>query len=297
MEQLGVAPNPRRIFLVYSDLKLHADEKRFGMTVAVGQKVYEIGGFPCSGIGLKWISEELDQALQGPVAALILDNAGKTDIRSVLANVVETNWEREKLDVILNGPTRVESWRVGEAIAEIYLIDHRACQFPWPHGRDARKQGSSLPGADLVGLSRDDQGACLVFGEVKTSSDKQYPPSLMYGDGGLKQQLEDLLHSSAIRDTLFTYLAHRATNAEWQPLFQSAAQRYLKNKEDIHIYGILIRDVSPNVMDLQARVLSLARVCNNRTRVELLALYLPSGRITELGRTVGSVQQKDRGDT
>ncbi len=267
------------------------------MAVAAGQKVYEIGDFPCSGIGLTWISEDLDRALQGPVADLVLDDAGKVGIRSVLAGIVETDWERESLDEILNGPTQVEAWRVGEAIAGIYLIDHRACQFPWPPGRDERKQGSSLPGVDLIGLSCDDKGACLAFGEVKTSRQMQHPPSLMYGTKGLKKQLENLLHSSAIRRTLFKYLAHRAKNAEWEPQFQSAAQRYLKNKDDIHIYGFLIRDVSPNAKDLQARVTSLARDCQNGTRVELLALYLPPGRIAELGLTVKSSQPRDGGGT
>ena len=267
------------------------------MAVAAGQKVYEIGDFPCSGIGLKWISEELDSALQGPVADLVLDDAGKVGIRSVLAGMVETDLEWESLDEVLNGPTQVESWRVGEAIAGIYLIDHRACQFPWPPGRDERKQGSSLPGTDLIGLSCDDKGACLAFGEVKTSSQKRYPPSLMYGSKGLKRQLENLLHGSTIRRTLFKYLAYRAKNAEWEPQFQSAAQRYLKNKDDIHIYGFLIRDVSPNAKDLRTRVTSLARDCQNGTRVELLALYLPPGRIAELGLTVRSSQPRDSGGT
>ena len=147
------------------------------MSVAVGRTVYRCGAAPCSGAGLVWGAGELDSALSGPVAMVLFDDEGKANIESILTDLVETDFEQDSLRRILSDPDAVEDWRVGEAIAETYLQVHRACCFPWPDGRDERKSGSSLPGADLVGFGKDGGGDCIAFGEVKTSSQANYPPS------------------------------------------------------------------------------------------------------------------------
>ena len=172
---------------------------------------------------------------------------------------------------------------MGEAIAETWLTDHRDCRFPWPDGRDERKRGSSLPGADLVGLHADAQGDCLAFGEVKTSSEDRYPPGAMYGRTGLKQQLEDLRDSTSIRDDLFKYLGYRAKGAVWLQSFRRAGKRYLVNKSDVRLFGFLVRDVSPHKDDVRVRVESLGKGCPDGTRIELIALYLPVGRLEGIG--------------
>lgn len=253
------------------------------MTVALGQVVYSIPDPRCTGLGLKWSAKELDAALGGPVAALLFDDDGKADIEDILLGIVETGFEQDGLRRILADQESIEDWRVGEAIAETWLTDHRDCRFPWPAGRDQRKRRSSLPGADLVGLRVDAEGDCLAFGEVKTASEAKYPPGAMYGRTGLKQQLEDLRDSTPIRDDLLKYLAHRANGAAWMPRFRRAAKRYLTNNSDVWLLGVLVRDVQPRKNDLRARVESLGRDCPNGTKIELLALYLPAGRIRGVG--------------
>ena len=254
------------------------------MRVAEGETIYRHGKVPCSGVGLAWTADELDAAISGPVAETLFDAKGKADIEAILSSLVETDFEQEGLRRILTNPEDIEDWRVGEAIAETYLTDHRACYFPWPDGRDERKSGSSLPGADLVGFSVDDNGVCFAFGEVKTSNDPAYPPGVMYGRTGLKQQLEDLRDRKTIRDALLKYLGYRAITASWRPRFEAASIRYLKNASDVLLYGVLIRDVPPHEDDLRIRVQILADDCPDRTRIELLALYLPRDRIDGIGR-------------
>ncbi len=251
--------------------------------VATGEIVYNHGTVPCSGIGLTWSDEELNVALQERVSSLMFDDEGKADIESMLGALAETEFAQESLRDVLADPDDIENWRVGEAIAETYLIDCRGCQFPWPDGRDERKRGSSLPGADLVGFRTDEDGDVLVFGEVKTSTEEQYPPSAMYGRTGLKQQLEDLRDCERIRDDLLKYLCHRAKVAPWRPRFEAASRRYLQNKSDVYLYGVLIRDVDPHADDLRMRIKKLSEDCPEGTRIELLALYLPKGRIDSLG--------------
>lgn len=256
------------------------------MTVAVGETHYSHGTAPCSGAGLGWTDEELDTALVERVSPLVFDDEGTADIEAMLAGLAETEFAQDGLREILSDPDEVEDWRVGEAIAEAYLTDHRDCHFPWPDARDERKSGSSLPGADLVGFHRDEDGDALAFGEVKTSTEERYPPGAMYGRTGLKQQLEDLRNQERIRDDLLKYLCYRAKDAPWRPRFEAASRRYLQNKSDVRLYGVLIRDVDPHVDDLRVRVLKLGKKCPEGTRIELIALYLPKGRIEGLGAAV-----------
>lgn len=231
-----------------------------------------------------WGAGELVSALTGPVAMVLFDDEGKANIESILTDLVETDFEQDSLRRILTDPAAVEDWRVGEAIAETYLQSHRACFFPWPDGRDERKSGSSLPGADLVGLGKDGDGDCIAFGEVKTSSQASYPPSVISGRKGLERQLEDLRDRKPLRDVLVKYLGHRATAAAWCSRYRAATRRYLKNSSDVQLYGVLIRDVPPDSRDLCIRLRNLAEDCPESTRIELLALYLPAGRINGIGR-------------
>ena len=253
------------------------------MTVASGEAVYCAGDPPSTGLGLEWSGEELDAALNGPVAAVLFDDEGRADIEEILRGIVDTAFEQDGLRRVPAEPERIEDWRVGEAIAETWLTDHRDCRFPWPEGRDERKRGSSLPGADLVGLHADAQGDCLAFGEVKTASEDRYPPGAMYGRTGLKQQLEDLRDSTSIRDDLFKYLGYRAKGAAWLQRFRRAGKRYLVNKSDVRLFGFLVRDVSPHKDDVRVRVESLGKGCPDGTRIELIALYLPVGRLEGIG--------------
>ena len=255
------------------------------MTVPIGNRVYCHGATPCSGIGVKWSSDELDTAMAQRVPDVLFDEKGRANIEEILVGVAETDFAQEGLRRALAIPDHIEDWRVGEAIAESYLTDHRSCFFPWPDGRDERKSKSSLPGADLVGFATDDKGDCFAFGEVKTSRDRCYPPGTMYGRTGLKRQLEDLRNCESIRDDLMRYLGYRAKEASLLRRFKHAGRRYLCNKSDVQLYGFLVRDVDPNANDLKARVSQLATNCPKGTRIELVALYLPKGRIDGIGKS------------
>ena len=238
-----------------------------------------------------WSSDELEVALRGPVATVLFDDEGRANVEEILAGLAETEFQQGELRRILALPQNVENWRVGEAIAEVYLTCHRSCYFPWPDGRDERKVGSSLPGADLIGFGTDDRGDCIAFGEVKSSSQRTYPPTSMNGRTGLRRQVEDLRDSDSIRDTLLKYLAHRVEGSSWRPRFECATRRYLQDKSDVQIYGVLIRDVPPNSLDLSARVQDLRSDCPNGTRIELLAIYLPERCIEDVGAVATAMKQ------
>ena len=253
------------------------------MTVGAGEVVYGLGEFPCSGIGLRWSALELNDALRDRVAAVLFDDTGRANIEEILAGLAETDFAQDRLRRVLEDPDQVEDWRVGEAIAETYLTDHRSCFFPWPDGRDQRKRGSSLTGADLVGFGIDDSGDCFAFGEVKTSGEHTYPPRAMYGRSGLNRQLEDLRDDEDIRVDLVRYLGHRAGSAPWRVRFERAASRYLQNTSDVQLYGCIVRDVDPHQDDLRTRLVDLSTACPTGTLIQLLVLYLPQGSLDSIG--------------
>jgi len=237
----------------------------------------------------------LEEALTGPIPALVFDDAGTERMTVLLDGVADTAFARENLVSLLADAGEPEDWRVGEALAESYLTDNRGCFFPWPDGRDERKRGSSLPGADLVGFQSDGGRERFAFGEVKTSGENRYPPGSMYGRHGLKQQTEDLRDRLDIRDGLVRYLGHRAINAPWTARYRAACSVYLQDTCDVRIFGLLVRDVQPHADDLRARVSSLAAACPAPMVIELNALYLPAGTISTLSERVVAYRQRGGG--
>lgn len=256
------------------------------MSLAVGTVEYTLGTVPVTGLGLSWTSEDLDAALAGPVGGIVFDETGKADLASLLSGLPDTDFKQTTIRGLLTDSKSPENWRVGEALSEAYLVDKRDCSFPWPDGRDERKSGSSLPGADLVGFKGDGADSRFAFGEVKTSSEKKYPPGAMHGETGLKQQLEDLRDKSELRNDLVKYLGHRAINASWKVKFQQAAIRYLKDSADVMVFGVMVRDVTPNQDDIRVRVEKLGSGCPQSMVVELLVIYLPEEAINTLSEKV-----------
>ena len=238
------------------------------------------------------MDDELEEAMSAEVSTVLFDDEGKANVETILNDLADTEFAQEGLRRVLADTDYIEDWRVGEAIAEAYLAHHRSCHFPWPDGRDQRKTGSSLPGADLVGFGTDNSGDCLAFGEVKTSHEDNHPPSVVYGQSGLRQQMKDLRDLEEIRDNLLLYLGVRADSAPWRPKFQAASRRYLHNRSDFQLFGVLIRDVSPNPNDLRLCVESMAQDLPEDTYIEMLALYLPEGSIAELGKTAISKRKR-----
>lgn len=247
---------------------------------------YTLGNPPVTGTGFSVSSAELDKALLGPVASIAFDDAGAEEISSLLEGMADTEFSRENLDFLLSDHHPLEDWRVGEAFAENFLKECRDCYFPWPDGRDERKRGSSLPGADLVGFRKEGEEVRFAFGEVKTSHESTYPPRAIFGRHGLKQQMEDLRDNQEIRNGLVRYLAYRANNTTWKDRYLSAAKHFLNDPCDVRIFGLLVRDVPPHEDDLRVRVDTLGHDCPSRMVIELIAIYLPAESIASLATKV-----------
>ena len=227
--------------------------------------------------------------MNGPVSEIIRDDKGNEAVEELLLGVADTGFKQDVVRRILSHDRVPEDWRVGEALAECYIRDHRQCTFPWPAARDQKNPESSPTGADLVGFQKTNPGEAnsrFAFGEVKTSTEHRWPPQVMFGRHGMVRQLEALRDNPDTKDHLVKYLGHRVTNAKWKKQYIQSTARYLANPADVSLFGVLVRDVEPKEADLSSRAKALATNCPRSTAIELIAAYLPVGSISGIGKRV-----------
>lgn len=252
------------------------------MPLATGTEVYNADATPVTARGVSYTSAELDAALSGPVSRILWDDTGTADLLAILTSVITTDFSDASVRRVLADRVTPKNWRVGEGLAEAFLVEHRACEFPWPSGRDLRNPSASPAGTDLVGFQNTpahDNPHRFAFGEVKTSKQQAWPPTVMDGRHGLKKQLEGLRGSTNVKDDLVKYLGHHAIGTDWLPRYRMATMRYCANPHDVSLFGILVRDVEPKCEDLVSRAEGLAVGCPDRTSIELRAIYLPTNTI------------------
>jgi len=254
---------------------------------------YDIGTPPVIAHGLSYDDRQVGEILQGPVRDILQDTAGNDELQELLGSVASTDFEQNGLRELLADDTVPDNWRVGEAIAEAFVVDKGSCVFPWPTGRDLKNPNASPAGCDLTGFQPvDDEELSyrFAFGEVKTSEHHQSPPSVMTSLGA---QLQGLRDNRQVKDALCRYLGHHAVKSDWEPMYKSAAKRYLRSDTaDVAVYGVLVRDIAPNSSDISGRARVLATNCPAQTDIEIYALYLPVNAISSLSQRAQAVMRE-----
>lgn len=228
-------------------------------------------------------NENYSNFIQQDVAARLYDEEAKSDFETTLRSVASTGFEQENLNALLSAKEEVEEsrgWAIGEALAEAWLTKKYNVIWPWNLERDKRTPKASLPGADLIGFITysNDSGdeTRFLFGEVKTSSDKNTPPKVMNGKSGMIHQLEELAKNLSLIATALSWLHSRCKNTSHENQFKSAAKLFISSgNKAIALFGILVRDTPPSEQDLKVRAKTLSNSVNNPTCCQLNALYLP----------------------
>lgn len=264
------------------------------MTMAVGTEVYNVDSASVQARGVSYTDAELDAALAGPVSGALWDDAGRSDLEDLLAGVLATDFSADSFRRIFADQPVPENWRVGEAIGEAFLVQDRNCEFPWSPRRDLKNPSASPAGTDLVGFQKMNQSSNshrFAFGEVKTSEQEAWPPDVIDGKHGLRNQLKDLRDWTATKDALLCYLGHHAQGSTWLRLYKSAATRYLADPADVSLFGILVRDVDPKPNDLSGLAMDMASGCPSATCIELRAMYLPRQTIRTLAKRAAKARE------
>jgi hypothetical protein len=222
--------------------------------------------------------DALNAFLGGPVAARMSDAEGGNELRSHLRGLSLTGMGQDALEEVLAADIPEErDWAAGEALAEAVLEEHYDVVLPWNTERDKRNPFASLPGADIVGFQRDGDSHRLALGEVKCSSEAQWPPQVMSGRSrGLGHQLDTLAGNLGTICQLLKWLLPRVKRTQHEGSFNNACTRYFNSeRRDLALFGILVRDQEARVTDLQARGQTLGTSLLIPTRCHLVALYLP----------------------
>lgn len=237
-----------------------------------GALQYDVGVHPCCGRGYAHSEAETSEYLAGRVARAHCSIDEFEELEAALQDLAVTAFEQENLRATLQTDVGTEAWRLGETVAECWLEDRRDCLFPWKTQHDLRSLKGSLPGADLVGLAGNGDNTCFAFGEVKTSSDKNTPPGVIYGQKGLTFQLRHLKLSERQRRQIIRNLGHRAHRSSWFPRYRGAVSAHLKGR--YRYWGVLVRDTEPSEADVTSSVNNLAEHSSDETPVEIVALYV-----------------------
>ena len=241
-----------------------------------GTENYRADSGSVAACGIVINNEQFVESVHGPIKDILLDNAGISELGDILASLASTDFDQTQLAQLLQVEPYFENWVVGEVFAESYIADNDNCIFPWPTSRDLKNPKASPAGADLVGFQAINDGQNsfrFAFGEVKTSVEHKFPPNVV---NSLKDQLVKLRDSHPIRQYLILYLGHRALKSDLKQKYKSAVQRYIGSKfTDVALFGVLIRDVSPDQRDLESCAATLAENCPMATSIKLYALYFP----------------------
>ena len=204
--------------------------------------------------------EEVNREIEAHAQEQIASKFGKESSR--------TPWFNESLET--------RSWVIGEAIAEAYLQNNCKIKWPWNMRYDLRIPNASLPGADLVGFIEDKNRTKFVFGEVKTSGVQKKPPSVMQGSSGLIQQVVRLANDPEVQWYLIRWLSVRTRGTKYEKTFKAAFDSFIDTDfRAMSLFGMLIRDTSPDQADLSSGGEKLAKLLYSPTDCQLVALHVP----------------------
>lgn len=229
--------------------------------------------------------------MSGNVASRVNDTKGRDEFNACLRGLANTGFARESLDAILEAEVPEErDWAVGEAMAETYLTCEYEIHWPWNLERDKRNPRASLPGADLVGFRIAGEDVRLALGEVKTSTDVRTPPGVMSGRSGMKHQIDNLAKDLSLIRQLLYWLLFRCKGTVYEASFNAAVALFLESgNKAVSLFGVLIRDTRPHVLDLQARARTLAGSLEVPTTCHLTAIYIPCAIADLPARAEGGV--------
>lgn len=235
--------------------------------------------------GICFNEDGAEAMLRNQVKNNLLDQPQREELLNYLTTLEQdTGFQKSEtllIDIqsLQNQKVDVQNFRIGEAVAEVVLEENFSCRFYWNELRDARNPKGNKTGADLVGFIEINNEILFLFGEVKTSSEQKSPPHVMTNADGIENQLKDLYNDRTKRLILISYIQNkiRATsNTNFQNDFNRACESYYKqNSSKYLLYGVLVRDITPNENDIKKSYEKLKVEILEPIGLRLLAIYLP----------------------
>ena len=208
--------------------------------------------------------------LAGEVRARVYDEELAQAFDEDLQTLAAEGFSTEELQKIAAAPEPDSTvGDIGEAIADLFLIERSDAKLPSNRRRDLRSGKGSLPGADIVGFSLSGKnGVEFLFGEVKSSSQNVFPPGVMgSGPDAMPAQLARLATEVLAQKRLVMYLFARSSSPADRALYMEALKQFARGV--FTLAGVLVRDTLPNQKDVTGPA-------------QNLSAKLPSGRLVRL---------------
>ena len=229
-------------------------------------------------------THEFRRYVQSGVRDRLRRASPRDQLRDYLKELTSTGFSIANLESVSREEAALAPWEIGEVLAELLLEETEHAMFPWPPAWDKRSATASLPGPDLIGFLGDEGTERFLFGEVKSSDAEDVHASVIYGDDGLRNQIDRLLASEDRRQVLISWLFVRAEGQAWKSRFDQCITAYLANPSTAVIVGVLLRGRDPLDSDLgPVRTAVEARI--SPYDVLLLGYYFPV-RVDELPATL-----------
>jgi hypothetical protein len=248
--------------------------------------------------GVSFEETEIDALLFGKVKHIPIDRPQRQEMLSILQTLQQdTGFQQSQtllqdIQAWQNKSVDVQTFRVGEALAEVVLQEHFRCRFYWNELRDARNPKGNKTGADLVRFIEIQNDVLFLFGEVKTSSETKSPPQVMTNPGGIEHQLKDLYQDPKKWRILMSYIQNKIPlngNEDFKKVFDKAIKTYYQqNACKYLLYGVLIRDTAVNEKDIKPSYKRLKEEILEPIGLELLAIYLPIAKEKSLNNMNGT---------
>lgn len=225
--------------------------------------------------GILFKDDMFKEFLKEVVSPSITDTKYNEKLRTLAIEM--TGFETDNLNHIFANRPRITNWRIGEILAEEIVASRYNARFFYNSDRDLKNLNSNQTGADLVGFIELDNGAVqFLFGEVKTSSENNVPPGVMYSETGMIEQLKGLANSDSKKAMLVKWLFIKCSTCQdgiVKSDIKKAITNYVQDK-NICLIGVLVRDTSPDENDLKARSKNLHNdIKCKEVRTQLLAVY------------------------
>ncbi|MCX7715137.1 MAG: hypothetical protein N2171_05370 [Clostridia bacterium] len=235
--------------------------------------------------GVSFEEAETGTLLSGKVKGVLVDRPQRQEMLNILQTLQEdTGFQQSQtllqdIQALQDESVDVQTFRVGEALAEVVLQEHFQCRLYWNELRDARNPKGNKTGADLVGFIEINNEVLFLFGEVKTSSETTAPPQVMTNPDGIENQLKSLYQDHNKRRILISYIQSKIplVNGEnFKNDFNNAIRNYYRKIDAQYLlYGVLVRDTTVNENDVKSSYERLKEQILDPIGLKLLAIYLP----------------------
>lgn len=211
--------------------------------------------------------------LKSDVANRVFDKPTIDAFAAEIAALSADGFDVSVLTDIQNAPYATTFADVGEGIADLFLMERHGAFLPSNRRRDLKNPNASQAGADIAGyVVQADGSYCFLFGEVKSSSDGNTPPSVMSNpSSGMVAQIKRVCEARGYQRTLMYYLRERSQDAVNKPFYDSALQNLAKG--NLELVGVLVRDTQPNTADVKLPMGKMSKVVPPQYRCHVYVLH------------------------